>query len=140
MPTPHYGQPRYRVIAGILRERIERGLIGPGSLLPSESTLTAEFRASRGTIRQAMALLRNDGLVATEHGRGTYAIPHGRDCKPSQISYPEVRKQIVAADATLAALFNIEVGARLIEHESIIRIDGRVESIIREYRAYIEQR
>ncbi|WP_410811141.1 GntR family transcriptional regulator [Micromonospora sp. 067-2] len=54
VPTPHYGQPRYRVIADQLRERIESGSIPPGALLPTESALTTEFRASRGTVRQAV--------------------------------------------------------------------------------------
>ncbi|MEU4637569.1 GntR family transcriptional regulator [Micromonospora chalcea] len=134
MPTPHYGQPRYRAIADELRQRIERGVIRPGSLLPSESTLRAEFRASRGTIRQAIALLRNDGIVATEQGRGTYARLHGQFWKPQQRTQSETRERIICADATLAELFKTKVGARLIERERMIRIDGEVESIIREYR------
>ncbi|MFG1840018.1 GntR family transcriptional regulator [Micromonospora sp. NPDC049175] len=75
MPTPHVPPRRYRLVADELRRRIEAGVIPPGSLLPSESTLMAEFSVARGTVREALALLRSEGLVLTEVGRGTYARP-----------------------------------------------------------------
>lgn len=134
MPTPHYGQPRYRAIADELRQRIESGAIPPGTLLPTEGALTAEFRASRGTIRQAIAILREEGLASTEHGRGTYAMPHAwlpESGKPTDL---ETRKREVAANEELASLFGVEAGETLIEHESITRRDGRTEIVFRSYR------
>jgi len=133
VPTPHYGQPRYRVIADELRRRIGNGLIPPGSLLPSESTLTAEFRASRGTIRQAIAALRDESLVATEHGRGTYANPHWCQSRPAEEAETETRQRQVTADPELAALFAVEVGAPLIEQQSVTREGGAVATVVRTY-------
>ncbi|MEV1287324.1 GntR family transcriptional regulator [Micromonospora sp. NPDC049679] len=75
MPTPHPVRPRYRMVADELRHRIEAGAIPPGSLLPSETTLMDEFGVSRGTVREAIGLLRADGMIVTEHGRGSYARP-----------------------------------------------------------------
>src|SRR6266545_661396 len=75
VPTPHPERPRYRLVADELRRRILAGAIAPGQLLPSETVLIEEFGVSRGTIREAVALLRAEGLVVTEHGRGTYARP-----------------------------------------------------------------
>jgi GntR family transcriptional regulator len=63
------------LVADELRRRIQAGAIPPGTLLPSETTLIAQFAVSRGTIREALATLRAEGLVVTEHGRGTYARP-----------------------------------------------------------------
>src|SRR3989440_9713645 len=74
VPTPHES-PQYAQVAAELRGRILAGAIPPGALLPSEAALIAEFGVSRGTIREAMALLRAEGLVVTEHGRGTHARP-----------------------------------------------------------------
>jgi GntR family transcriptional regulator len=74
VPTPPE-RPRYVLVAAELRRRILAGAVPAGSLLPSESALIAEFHVSRGTVREAMALLRAEGLVVTEHGRGTYARP-----------------------------------------------------------------
>ncbi|MCG5450777.1 GntR family transcriptional regulator [Micromonospora hortensis] len=134
MPTPHYGQPRYRAIADELRERIETGAIPPGALLPAESALTAEFRAARGTIRQAIAVLREERLVATDHGRGTYANPSWNESGLTEGSEPKRSERQVAADPELAALFDVEVGAALIEQQSLIRANGVVGTVIRAYR------
>ena len=43
-----------------------------GSLLPSEAELSAEFGASRVTIRRALDVLRDDGLVAARQGFGWF--------------------------------------------------------------------
>ncbi|WP_157740023.1 GntR family transcriptional regulator [Micromonospora narathiwatensis] len=134
MPTPHYGQPRYRVIADELRERIESGTISPGTLLPTESVLTAEFRASRGTVRQAIAVLRDERLVATEHGRGTYATPRRNESGSDERSDTETRQREVAADPELAALFAVEVGTTLVEQQSATRTNGAVATVVRTYR------
>ncbi|MFV2095786.1 GntR family transcriptional regulator [Micromonospora sp. LOL_014] len=75
MPTPHYGTPRYRRVADQLRDRITSGAIPPGALLPPETALAKEFNVARGTIRAAINALRQDGLVTTEHGRGTHTRP-----------------------------------------------------------------
>ncbi|WP_165878012.1 GntR family transcriptional regulator [Micromonospora sp. MW-13] len=134
MPTPHYGQPRYRVIAEQLRERIESGVMPPGALLPAESALTAEFQAARGTVRQAIAALREAGLVATEHGRGTYAIPRQHERGPDEGSETETQQRQVTADVELAALFAVEVGTALMEQQSLTRTSGAVRTVVRTYR------
>ncbi|MEU8185872.1 GntR family transcriptional regulator [Micromonospora carbonacea] len=138
VPTPHYGQPRYRTIADELRQRIESGVIPPGALLPAESALTAEFRASRGTIRQAIALLRAAGVLVTDHGRGTYANP-GSPVGDSA-SEVETRERHIAANAEIASLFAVEVGTVLIEHRSITRTNGAVSLVVVKYRLLQLQR
>lgn len=69
---PMSDRPVYRQIADALRTRIETGELGPGERLPSESALRTEFEVSAGTVRQALAVLRGDGLVLAEHGRGVF--------------------------------------------------------------------
>ncbi|RKN26932.1 GntR family transcriptional regulator [Micromonospora musae] len=134
MPTPHYGLPRYRVIADELRERIESGVIPPGALLPTERVLTAEFRVSRGTIRQAITVLRNAGLVATEHGRGTCATSCQSGIGSDKSAAPETRQREVAAGPELAALFGVKIGTILVEQQSVSRTRGAVGAVIRTYR------
>ena len=68
-------RPRYHQVADALRRRIHAGALPSGAPLPSESSLMDEFNASRGTVRQAVAVLRSEGLVITEKGRGTYVRP-----------------------------------------------------------------
>ena len=62
----------YRQIADHLRAMIERGDLGPGAQLPSETHLVGEYRVSRVTARRALSVLVTDGLVVSEHGRGWF--------------------------------------------------------------------
>jgi GntR family transcriptional regulator len=61
--------PRHAVIAEALREQIRRDELVAGSPLPSESRLSERFRVSRGTVRQALAALRSEGLIVGGRGR-----------------------------------------------------------------------
>ena len=45
---------------------------GPGRLLPSERVLADQYAVARGTVRQAIDRLVNDGLAYRRPGRGTY--------------------------------------------------------------------
>lgn len=64
--------PRYRQIAGILRERIESGELEPDRPIPSEASIQQEFGVARETARKAVKLLRDEGWVVTVPGLGTY--------------------------------------------------------------------
>ena len=77
------GAPLYLRIARELRVRIEGGAYADGRRLPTEAEFCDEFRVSRITVRQALALLERDRLVSRERGRGTFARRHlVRDLKP----------------------------------------------------------
>ncbi|MEQ8701933.1 MAG: GntR family transcriptional regulator [Bauldia litoralis] len=64
--------PRYRQIEAILRDKIWTGELGPGDQVPTEDDLTRLFSVSRATVRQALQILENDGLIYREVGRGTF--------------------------------------------------------------------
>lgn len=64
---------RYRTIADDLRRRVEEGEFAAGRLLPSESELSGAYAASRITIRKALELLREEGLVDSRQGVGWFA-------------------------------------------------------------------
>lgn len=61
---------RYQEIAEALRARVRSA--APGSLLPSESELSREFAASRVTVRRALELVRDEGLIASRQGLGWF--------------------------------------------------------------------
>jgi GntR family transcriptional regulator len=63
---------RYRQIATVLRDRIASGGYPPGGVLPSEADLGAEFAASRVTVRRALEMLRDDGVVDARQGFGWF--------------------------------------------------------------------
>ena len=64
--------PLHLVISEQLRQQIVNGEYSPGDKLPSESQLIAEFKASRITIRRAIANLVKQGLVITHQGKGVF--------------------------------------------------------------------
>ncbi len=65
-------RPVFRQIAELLRDDIATGRLSEGARLPSERDLMDAYGAARGTVRQAVALLKAEGLVQTEHGRGGF--------------------------------------------------------------------
>jgi GntR family transcriptional regulator len=65
----------YRRIADELREAIHRQEFAEGDRLPSENRLAAKYDTTRATVRKAFALLRADGLVLSEQGKGVFVRP-----------------------------------------------------------------
>lgn len=70
--------PLYLQLADIFRHRIDRGQWKPGDMLPSIEMLMTEFGVARVTVRQAIRLLRDEGLVSPQRGRGTVVNEHAR--------------------------------------------------------------
>lgn len=64
--------PVYVQVAQGLRERIESGDLPGGAALPAERELAAHLNISRVTVRQALALLAEQGLLIRRHGSGTF--------------------------------------------------------------------
>jgi GntR family transcriptional regulator len=65
-------RPVYKQIAELLRGAIATGVLEPGEQVPSEHELCAEYGVARGTARQAIMLLRNEGLIEAVHGLGCF--------------------------------------------------------------------
>ena len=72
---PQSATPVYVQVADILRARIESGQLQPDRPVPSETPLQQAFGVARGTARKAIAVLREQGLVVTVMGRGSYVNP-----------------------------------------------------------------
>ncbi|MFI0764575.1 GntR family transcriptional regulator [Streptomyces sp. NPDC021218] len=65
----------FRQIADALREAIDKGRFREGDKLPSETELVEHFGVSRMTVRNALSLLQQEGLVLSEHGKGVFVRP-----------------------------------------------------------------
>ena len=63
---------RYHRIADEVRTRVQAGAYAAGRVLPSEAELSAEFGVSRVTIRKALEMLRDEGLVDARQGFGWF--------------------------------------------------------------------
>lgn len=71
-----------RLLADLLRHQVRTGGF-PGGVLPFEDAIGSDYRVSRNTVRQALDLLRAEGLVERQPGVGTVVVseryPHRLD-------------------------------------------------------------
>lgn len=80
------GEPLYRQLAGDLRARILAGEFAVSEPMPTEAQLSARYRASRITVRHALALLDQEGLVHREQGRGSFVRPRAITVGPRRLT------------------------------------------------------
>jgi DNA-binding GntR family transcriptional regulator len=59
-------------ISGDIAGQVQRGELAAGDRLPSEAALAEHYGAARGTVRRALADLRDRGLIVTVFGKGTF--------------------------------------------------------------------
>jgi GntR family transcriptional regulator len=64
--------PLYAQLAGILRGQIAAGELT--GRVPSVKTLTEAYGVAQGTAERALAVLREEGLIASAIGRGHFVI------------------------------------------------------------------
>lgn len=69
---PYPGRLISREIAKYFRERIKNGSFPPGSLLPSLRTISKQLDVDMHCVREAMHLLRNERLICSRQGKGTF--------------------------------------------------------------------
>jgi GntR family transcriptional regulator len=96
---------KYQQIADRLRDQIWSGALGPGERLPSEPDLVRQYEASRNTVRLAIALLTNQGLVVTRQGLGTFVVEPAQPFTAllSRIKMPPSDQYISAALPVIGA-------------------------------------
>lgn len=66
------GLPLHRRLATALADAIRSGELDPADPLPSESDIAKDCGVALGTVRQAMSVLREAGLIERRQGRGTF--------------------------------------------------------------------
>lgn len=64
----------YEDIVAQLRAMIERGELRPGDRLPAERALAEQFSVSRNTVREAIRVLSEHGVLESRHGAGTFVV------------------------------------------------------------------
>lgn len=127
---------RARQLADLLRRQLLTGGF-PAGTLPHESTLTTEYRASRNTVRQALDLLRAEGLVERLPGVGTVVVaekyPHGLDrlmgLAETLHEHGRVTNEVrtmgpVPAPAPVAERLHVAPGADVLCIERLRRLNG----------------
>jgi len=124
-------RPRYRQVADELIARLAAGEWPVGGMLPTETELCAGFNVSRHTVREALRLIEEAGLVQRRQGSGTTVLAteaRGRFVQDitgmaGLLQYPEETRLTVlrAREATLDAEAARTIGVA--EGERWLRVD-----------------
>ncbi len=67
--------PIYVQIINQIKHLIATGELRPDDQLPTVRQLATELRVNFNTVARAYRLLDEEGLISTQHGRGTYILP-----------------------------------------------------------------
>lgn len=127
--------PRYREVAAELTEEIRRGVWPPGALLPTEVELGLRFAAGRHTVRDALRIVSERGLIKRRAGLGSVVMAsepaahfhHSVTSLSEWLRYPTEtwretqRTAEIAADKPLAALLKCEPGRHWFRISSLRR-------------------
>ena len=68
--------PLYRQLYDLLRSRIMQGDLNAGEVIPTEMDLVQQFNLSRVTVRRALQLLVDEGLILRQAGKGSFVYSH----------------------------------------------------------------
>ena len=138
-PSVTGGVALWRQIADAIRLDIVGGKLANGDRLPTEAVLAERFSANRHTVRRALAVLAEQGVVVAEQGRGTFvrsiarlSYPIGRRTRfseglrgqASELLSRSIGHRIENAGAGIAAALSLNSGARVVRSESLSTADG----------------
>ena len=84
----------YAKVKQFLKQELERGRWAPGTLMPSEAELVAQFGVSRMTVTRALRELQAEGLVDRLQGVGTFAAHLSRVA--STLTIRDLHEEITA--------------------------------------------
>ena len=108
--------PLYLQIAEILRQDLDRGVWLEGDFLPTVSELSAKYSVAKITVRQAVKILDEEGLLEARRGRGTSVLPK-----------PQVRNRLVLGThlSTLTDLYRGDKPAFELLEDRLADIPGK---------------
>lgn len=119
------GDTLYKQVTDAIRDDITQGVYRPGDALPSEARMIDQYGVSRTTLRQALIVLRTEGLIEIRHGKGSFV--RSRDTAATAVNRPrseplhtigEGRIYRQDADAMTAALLGLHEGSALYVRET----------------------
>jgi len=139
--------PQYLRVYELLRRRIEDHEYAVGAFLPPEPELGAQLHVSRTTVRKAVELLIDEGLVVVRRGRGTEILDaraHQRLNRVTsfsetlreqgfEVTYRHVRVKTLKAAAALASDLAIPEGAPLVAIHRMALANGKPIALMDNY-------
>lgn len=119
-------KPLYLQLVKIIKQRVVKNSWQPGMKIPSENEMAKEFDLSVGTVKKALGVLVNEGVLFRRQGQGTfiaspdfsrsfirffrYSMTGG---KPSEVPGSKILKfEVIEADDSLAEVLELTPGER----------------------------
>jgi GntR family transcriptional regulator len=149
MPVdPTDPRPPYRQIADELRGAIHSGELSTGSQLPSERELVERYGTAAQTVREAVKVLKAEGLVIGRRGRGvfvrerpplllrleatrsflTQARSAGREAEAKLLGV-----EFVESPPDVASKLGFDAGARVLTRRHLLLLDGEPLQMAQSY-------
>lgn len=132
-------QAPFAKVKAYLMKELSTGRWPPGSVMPSEPELVAQFQVSRMTVSRALRELQTEGFVTRVQGVGTFAAHLG--LVSSTLTLPDLQHEIVSSghrhsvqvhvaqeercSAALAAEFHLAEGT-LVFHTLVVHFDNGI--------------
>lgn len=154
MPTPRDPRPRSQQIAADLRADIMAGDLAPGAKLPSTAELSARYEAPGATIQNALSILKAEGYVEGQAGRGVFVRPaQQQTITPADYATPAVPGQPYAwitaanqrgergasrlldvgevpAPVQVARAFGVEPGEPVVRREQVLTLNDQPVELV----------
>ena len=139
-----YTPPKYAQVIDGIQRRIESGEYPPGSMLPSEHQLSEEFRVVRATVARALRILRDDGWIETQQGKGSFvrgrpalanletqrpgedALNREESVEGGDLVETEMRRPV----QRIATLLGLDDYADVIGRRHLVRLDGKPSELV----------
>lgn len=130
--------PVYAQIANDLRQKIQQGVYQVGDKLPSQQRLGVHFGVNRHTVRQAIEVLKDEGLLRVDNGVGVFVAkppinyPIGQRVRYNEALQAQghsARYQILNIVETVAAgkvakRLELKLGAAVAQYDVLGLADG----------------
>jgi DNA-binding GntR family transcriptional regulator len=139
-----YTPPKYARVVAEIQRRIESGEYPPGSMLPSEHQIADEFQIARPTAVRALRVLRQDGWIDTQQGKGSFvrgrpalaglesqrpgeeALNRDESTEPGEL----IDAGITTPPARVAALLGLDDEQGALARRRLVRRDGEASEIV----------
>ena len=141
--------PRFTEIAQDLRERVALGDVSRDGALESETEMCARYGVSRPTVRRALELLRDEGLLQSRQGAGWFVIGSAIHQPLALGTFRHAGSALAESGATVcrevtefsfvtappgaAAVLGLPSGSSVLHVRSVRRVDGESLDVAHEW-------
>lgn len=129
--TEVIGQPIYQRIADALRTQISSGELSVGDALPSTRELMKIHGASNNVVRNAVELLRQEGLVRGQPGKAVYVRATPQAVEEERATLKTVGNEVAELHEQLRQLAERQPSEAIAKIEELRKDVGRLQADLR---------